>query len=529
MNTYKPSGKFSLLSILYLGVASITIIPFFAWLYAKATIGLLSVGVVFYYLNFIVTLIFGVLVGALVMDKAVVEWGKVRNVTAATLLGLVAGSVAYYWQWIFWLQARYYTEDTVVTLVTYPAAVFAAVGDLLATGTFTLEKNVVNGFWLFLIWLIEAALILFSTTFLPRLRASKPFSEKRKKWAKEIKLSPFHYIEPEEAEKLKAGDFTSLLSLQAASEQSHHSTVTLYDSYDDVWYVSIEDHFGTEDKKGKVKFEEIKLLEYVQVDATVAKYLQNPDTPMLASDAPVNQESNGKQQDAYHQLYDTQKTKIVVELLTVPPNQRNDDWDKQFYDNILQASFTCGNPQVVQGPDGLPYFMLQYPESKKPFNPFSLISIKDHVLKNGFGVALSPDGQQVIWSIPHGAMVNLHLNGKLFTQADHTNLPEREVLKEKTEVFYGQPSEEHLPATTREVLKDFLQTQGIAEPKMALMMRERPEGPSLELVFNIHAEEFESEQQFEALMKMVQWFLPRHYVITVLPKKPEYIEHLQPL
>ncbi|NJN42909.1 MAG: hypothetical protein HC811_12430 [Flammeovirgaceae bacterium] len=296
MNQYKPSGKFSPLSILYLGIASFTIIPFFAWLYAEATIGLLSVGVVFYYLNFIVTLVFGGLVGAFVMDKLVVEWGKVRNVTMATLLGLLAGVLAYYWQWVFWLQNRYYTEDTIVTLVTYPTAVFAAIGDLLATGTMTLEKNVVNGFWLFVIWLIEAALIIFSTTFLPRLRSQKPFSEKRKKWAKEIKLAPFKYIEPEEAEKLKAGDFTALLSLQPGSEQDHHSTITLYDGYD-TWYVSVEDHFASEDKKGKLKFEEIKLLEYAQVDASVARYLQDPDTPMLASDTPAKQDSNGKQKE----------------------------------------------------------------------------------------------------------------------------------------------------------------------------------------------------------------------------------------
>lgn len=529
MNTYKPSGKFSPLSIIYLGVASITIIPFFAWLYAEITIGLLTVGLVFYFVNFIVTLVFGGLIGAFVLDKVVVGWGKVRNVTVATFLGLVAGAFAYYWQWVFWLQKRYYTEDTVLTIFTYPAAVFAAIGDLLATGTFTLQKNVVNGFWLFVIWLIEASLIIFSTTFLPRLRASKPFSEKRKKWAKEIKLSPLEYIEAEVAEKIKAGEFTSLLSLQSGSEQDHHSTVTLHDSYDDVWYISIEDHFATEDKKGKVKFEEIKLLEYTQVDASVAKYLQNPNTPMLAPDAATVPQANGKPKDAYNEMYDTQKTKIVVELLKVSSDQRNDDWDQQFYENILQASFTCGNPQVIQGPDGLPYFKLQYPESKKPFNPFSLVSIKEHVLKNGYGVALSPDGNQVVWSIPHGAMVNLHVSGKLFTEPDHPTLPEREVLQEPTEVLTGQPAEDFLPTATREVLKDFLQTQGIAEPKMMLMARHRVEGDSTELVFNIFAEDYPDEALFEALIHRVQWFLPRHYVVTVVPKKPEFTENLKAL
>lgn len=525
--SYKPSGKFSPLSLIYLAIGCITIIPLAALLYAQATIALLSIGIVFVIVNVIVAAIFGALVGGLVMDVAVIGWGRVRNVPVATVLGAIAGLVAYYWHWVFWLQQSYYTEDTAMAIFQTPVAVRAAIRDLIQTGTITLDSKPVTGFWLLLIWLIEMAIIVFSPIILARKKAMGPFSEKRGKWAKEIKLTPFEYIGPEDAEKIRAGDFSTLFSLQTGNKLSHHSLVTLHDGFGD-WYVSIEDKFASEEK-GKVKFEETKLLEYAVIDSTLANYLQNPNTPELESDMPKEPETSAQPKDAYHEMYNTEKTKIVAGLLEIPKDQRTDEWNQHFHSNILQASFTCGSPQVVQGPDGLPYFMLQYPESKKPFNPFSLVSIKDHVLKNGYGVALSPDGRQIIWSIPHGAMVNLHLNGELFTQPDHSNLPEREVLKEETQVYYGQPSEEYLPSTTREALKDFLQTQGIQDPQVTLMLRERPEGPSTELVFNIFPEDFESEQRFEALMRHVQWFLPQHYVIVVVPKEPELAENLVPL
>jgi hypothetical protein len=61
------------------------------------------------------------------------------------------------------------------------------------------------------------------------------------------------------------------------------------------------------------------------------------------------------------------------------------------------------------------------------------------------------------------------------------------------------------------------------------MARDWAEGATTELVFNIFAEDFETEDHFEALLHRVQWFLPRHYIITVLPKQPEFMENLKPL
>ncbi len=73
---------------------------------------------------------------------------------------------------------------------------------------------------------------------------------------------------------------------------------------------------------------------------------------------------------------DITKTQVIVELLQIPQEQRDDNWRQTFYDNVQTASFACGNPQIFNGPDGFPYFVLQTPEPNKPFESFCIRNMK---------------------------------------------------------------------------------------------------------------------------------------------------------
>lgn len=542
MATYKPSGKLSIVAWpCYLGAGTL-LFPILAFLYAYAIWYC-----PFVYVNFIATAIFGGAMGGTL--GYIVEKAKVRNFIVGVFFAIASSLLAYYIHWVVWVDlainaGQIIGDDRIASiavsnvhlnqlyfLFTHPAVTREIINEINTVGIWGLggSSDLAHGGLLSFIWLLEAGIIFLMAIKLGTEKLRQPFSEKTNSWIAGRSLAMLEYIKnPHDFKsKLFKGDTSVLQAMRKSNGLENHTAVKLFDSGAQERFLSFTNR---EMKKSndKIEYKDTVIMPALVADEALIEMIRQK--PQYKPEAEQNDVQDSHHEQVPEQaLYDINKTKIIVELLGVPANQRTEDWQQRFDESILQASFTCGNPQVVEGPDGFPYFMLQYPESKKPFNPYSLVSIKDHVLKNGFGVALSPDGRQVIWSIPHGALVNLHLNGELFTQADHTNLPVREVLKEKTEVFYGQPSEEHLPAATREVLKDFLQTQGIDEPRVALMMRERPEGTTLELVFNIHAEEFESEEHFEALMKMVQWFLPGHYSITVLPKTPEFSEHLQPL
>lgn len=218
-------------------------------------------------------------------------------------------------------------------------------------------------------------------------------------------------------------------------------------------------------------------------------------------------------------LGDLQKTQIITELLLIPREQRDENWVDRFLYNLPAASFRCGNPQVIAGPDGFPYFQLLLPEHGKEFQCFVVEKmIPDFLVERGYGVVLNPGSGQPDWVLTYGDILNYHSTGGFFTMESNfsnKDTPE-EVISGGEEVMVGQPSETILPLETRKLLKDFFQLNGIEDPKVMLMMRKNGEEVNQDLVFNITPEGFESEQHYRNMMQTVTWYLPRHYSIVGL-------------
>ncbi len=215
-------------------------------------------------------------------------------------------------------------------------------------------------------------------------------------------------------------------------------------------------------------------------------------------------------------LGDLEKTRSIYELIKTPYGDRDTAWQEGFLQNVSQASFKCGDPQVTSGPDGFPYFQLFLPEPNQQFQCYVIDRMKDDFLLNlGYGVVINPIGEQPEWVFTYGDIVNLHINHVFYTHeqtAFSKNGPD-EVIQEKEEVLIGQPSEYILPAATRQILSGFLQAQGINKPKVVLMQRKdkTTNAISQDLVFNITPDNFTNEEDYRAVMQHLAWFLPRHY------------------
>lgn len=233
--------------------------------------------------------------------------------------------------------------------------------------------------------------------------------------------------------------------------------------------------------------------------------------------APVATPPKAAQKEGY--LGDLKKTQIIAELLLVPREERDENWVDRFLYNLPAASFRCGTPQVIAGPDGFPYFQLLLPEHGEEFQCFVIDKmIPDFLVERGYGVVLNPGSGQPDWVLTYGDILNFHLNGSFFTmESDFSdrNTPD-EVVSEGEEIMVGQPSETILPQETRKLLKDFFQLNGIEDPKVMLMMRKNGEEVSQDLAFNITPEGFESEQHYRNMMQTVTWYLPRHYSVVGL-------------
>src|SRR5690606_41560205 len=51
-------------------------------------------------------------------------------------------------------------------------------------------------------------------------------------------------------------------------------------------------------------------------------------------------------------LGNLEHTAVIDALLRVPRAERGEEWIVNFLSHVATASFRCGDPQIIQGPDG---------------------------------------------------------------------------------------------------------------------------------------------------------------------------------
>lgn len=209
---------------------------------------------------------------------------------------------------------------------------------------------------------------------------------------------------------------------------------------------------------------------------------------------------------------DLEKTLILSRLFQVPGEQRDENWQKTFLDNVADASFTCGNPQVIQGPDGFLYFELNIPAPGIEFQCFVIRHLsEDFLLEHGLGIVIHPSKSPPEWVFSYGDIANFHLRNEFYTETDAPPMPANEIITEEEKVLVAQPSEYYLPQKTRDVLRNFLKYHGLENVRIMLIQRHKPGGIIEELVFNLTREKFDTQERYEAVMRGIGWFLPRHY------------------
>lgn len=204
---YQPSGKFNTVAALYiLGLG------FAATLLLGAIYGLAIFWIPLIYINVLVVIGYGVLVGLAVGIAARI--GKMRNPKLLTVYGLLFGLLAVYIGWISWIYAVTRGE-----LLTFSAAHIAAIASAIAEeGAWSIFGWTPAGAALYGIWLIEAAIIIVGATLAARgVIGATPFCEACDGWIEDPQIiAP---LEPmlsgaSAISSIEEHDFTPLTSLK---------------------------------------------------------------------------------------------------------------------------------------------------------------------------------------------------------------------------------------------------------------------------------------------------------------------------
>lgn len=205
-------------------------------------------------IHILLTLALGAAAGYLVTLGG--RLGKVRNTGFLLLSGLIFGSFAEYFGWVSWIYA--YSQQDI--LVIDPLKISAVMKSIAQTGGWSVFDWTPKGTALYIIWALEAIVIIGLSTFIPRkLLGTKPFCESCNQWIKDKDLIlPLEPIDqPEEFRlQLEAGDATALEALEVIELGSEHfSKLEIYHcaACKEFYLLNVVNITLSQDSKGAIK------------------------------------------------------------------------------------------------------------------------------------------------------------------------------------------------------------------------------------------------------------------------------------
>ncbi|MDR1615089.1 MAG: hypothetical protein LBS26_05930 [Campylobacteraceae bacterium] len=227
---------------------------------------------------------------------------------------------------------------------------------------------------------------------------------------------------------------------------------------------------------------------------------------------------------------DLAKTEILTKLFDAEHSKRDGSWVNEFFANVIDASFRCDEAQIMRGPDGFLYFKLITPEPNQPFTCYVLRHMMPQfLLKEGFGAVINPQKGNPDWVFSYGDLMGYYVNGAFLSHDKRfdTGREETEVLEKEENILIGNPSENILPALSREFLHNFCKQLKLPA-KVALMKRKSKNNGDDEgffsLVFPFTPKMFRKEEEFRQFLKMFSWYFPRFYSVICLEERGDFYD-----
>ncbi len=226
---------------------------------------------------------------------------------------------------------------------------------------------------------------------------------------------------------------------------------------------------------------------------------------------------------------DIDLTDKLIELLNIPAGDRDAGWMTEFTAVAPNAALAVAEKDVQKGPDGFSYLHLLIPPQDGEFKGFSISHLLDICIEKGIGAVICPDAtSSPLWVFTYGNLLSYKLFRK-FDARDPLAASSAAPPSGSRQLMASQPSEFFLPQATRQILKQYLALNGVAEPAMFLL-HDTSKTPPQQLVFNLFRDDFPSDEHFQQVCVRVTWYLPPSYsFVTLANKQTEFQRNFAPL
>lgn len=188
-------------------------------------------------------------------------------------------------------------------------------------------------------------------------------------------------------------------------------------------------------------------------------------------------------------------------LTQQPESLREELWEKQFLEQIVEAKVQVVREEPTAGPDGWPYLSLRTGQGEEPF-----IKVVQWCAGRGIGIVINSHKMVPDYVFTYGMLWNFVETGRFVEPAALVDAPEL-TLDEGSK--WGAPTDKYLPPYVRSILKEFLAAQGFSDPRILVVTS--GDHKQTDLVFSIESLNRLEERGHKVLAEALSWFLPTHY------------------
>lgn len=205
----------------------------------------------------------------------------------------------------------------------------------------------------------------------------------------------------------------------------------------------------------------------------------------------------------------------LSDLLKTKEQDRNYQWDEQFFKLITQAEVGLLSMDPQQGPDGWPYLICETLTSQHNFEADQVEPVQKIIqwlATKGIGLVVNPRREPypdfvfsygMIWSFRE---TGFFMRPELAQTAGQMEY-------DQNNIYSGEPTTQYLPMYVRKVIKDFMADQGVYNPKVLMIS---PDQKNYDLAFSLESLGHPPEKEHAGIAEAISWFLPPHYSIVLI-------------
>ncbi len=198
----------------------------------------------------------------------------------------------------------------------------------------------------------------------------------------------------------------------------------------------------------------------------------------------------------------------LIELVNVPDEQRDPQWEIDFFMAVTQSNLNLIHEAPQKGPDGWPYLLAETAvDAKEPAN-----KIMQWLALKGVGLVINPRKSYPDYVFTYGMLWHFKETGLFYRTADEAPVGTLELQKGQG-LHAGPPAPHYLPQYVRNILKQFFIDQNVMRPRILVMSEDRK---NYDLAFSLESLGNPPTKEHQGVAEAISWFLPPHYSIVLV-------------